>query len=87
MKLLSCQQYYMRLGGVVEELEIMVVEKSISQFNPYTGANQNTYIDYDQIYANNLADADGIGTSSNYLIRASMNNHAWYGLVTNFKKN
>ncbi|MQP51666.1 MULTISPECIES: TonB-dependent receptor domain-containing protein [unclassified Flavobacterium] len=61
-------------------------KRSISQFNPYTGANQNTYIDYDQIYANNLADADGIGTSSNYLIRASMNNHAWYGLVTNFKK-
>lgn len=61
-------------------------KRSISQFNPYTGANQNTYIDYDQIYSNNSADADGIGTSSNYVIRASMNNHAWYGLVSNFKK-
>lgn len=61
-------------------------KRSISQFNPYTGANQNTYINYDQIYSNNSADADGIGTSSNYVIRASMNNHAWYGLVSNFKK-
>ena len=61
-------------------------KRSISQFNPYTGQNQSTYIDYDQIYANNSADADGIGSSSNYVIRASMNNHAWYGLVSNFKK-
>ncbi len=43
-------------------------------------------IDFDAINANNLADADGLGTSSNYAIRASMNNHEWYGLVTNFKK-
>lgn len=61
-------------------------KRSISQLNPYTGQNQSTYIDFDQIYANNLADADGIGTGSNYAIRASMNNHAWYGIVTNLKK-
>jgi outer membrane receptor for Fe3+-dicitrate len=61
-------------------------KRSVSQLNPYTGANQNTYIDFNQIYANNSADADGIGTGSNYAIRASMNNHAWYGIVSNFKK-
>lgn len=52
------------------------------------------YIDFDAIYANNTADADGIGSAestdpnrnNNYVIRASMNNHAWYGLVSNFKK-
>lgn len=59
------------------------------------------YVDFDAIYANNIADTDGIGSnesgsntgipadpyrSNNYVIRASMNNHAWYGLVTNFKK-
>ncbi|MCL9769351.1 TonB-dependent receptor [Flavobacterium sp. HXWNR69] len=61
-------------------------KRSISQVNPYTGQSQSTYIDFDQIYANNSADADGIGTSSNYAIRASMNNHAWYGVVSNLKK-
>ena len=64
-------------------------KKYISELNPYTGAYQNTLINYDLINANNLADADGIGSgssSSNYLIRASMNNHAWYGLVSNLKK-
>lgn len=61
-------------------------KRSISQINPYTGSSQNTYINFDQIYANNLADADGIGSGSNYAIRASMNNHAWYGVVSNFKK-
>ena len=61
-------------------------KRSISQINPYTGSSQNTYINFDQIYANNLADADGIGSGSNYAIRASMNNHAWYGIVSNFKK-
>lgn len=52
------------------------------------------YVDFDAIYANNIADSDGIGSAessdpnrnNNYVIRASMNNHAWYGLVTNFKK-
>ncbi len=61
-------------------------KRSISEINPYTGSSQNTYINFDQIYANNLADADGIGSGSNYAIRASMNNHAWYGIVSNFKK-
>lgn len=61
-------------------------KRSVSQLNPYTGTNQNTYIDFNQIYANNSADADGIGTGSNYAIRASMNNHAWYGIVSNLKK-
>lgn len=60
-------------------------KKSISELNPYTGTNQNTYIDFNQIYANNSADADGIGSSANYAIRASMNNHAWYGVVSNLK--
>jgi iron complex outermembrane receptor protein len=60
-------------------------KKSVSQLNPYTGQMQNTYIDYDLIYANNSADADGIGSSSNYAIRASMNNHEWYGVVSNLK--
>ena len=56
--------------------------------HPITGqTNYSTYINYDAIYANNLADADGIGSgSNNYAIRASMNNHAWYGLVSSFKK-
>lgn len=61
-------------------------KRSISEINPYTGSSQNTYINFDQIYANNLADADGIGSGSNYAIRASMNNHAWYGVVSNLKK-
>jgi iron complex outermembrane recepter protein len=59
-------------------------KKYVSQLNPYTGLMQNTYIDYDQIYANNQAITDGAGTFSNsYLIRASMNNHSWYGVVSN----
>jgi iron complex outermembrane receptor protein len=59
-----------------------------SQYNPYLGTNQFTYINFNQIYANNVADPDGVGTlgvSTNYLIRASMNNHAWYGVVSNLK--
>lgn len=45
-------------------------------------------IDYDAIYANNAA-AGGAGMFGNgtYITRASMNNHAWYGLVTNFEHN
>lgn len=45
-------------------------------------------VDFDTMYANNLATANGEGSYSNgnYLIRASMNNHAWYGMVTNLKK-
>ena len=63
-------------------------KKSINQINPYTGASQQTYIDFNLIYANNVADADGIGTTgvnTNYVIRSSMNNHQWYGIVSNLK--
>ncbi len=75
-------------------------KKNISELNPYTGQMQSTYIDFDQIYANNLADINGIGSnengtnpgisadpyrSKNYVIRSSMNNHEWYGIVSNLK--
>lgn len=44
-------------------------------------------INFDQIYANNLADDDGIGNNGggfkNGAIRSSVNNHFWYGAVTN----
>jgi hypothetical protein len=61
-------------------------KKSISQYNPYTGTNQNTYIDFDLINTNNTALANGAGTFSNsYLIRSSMNNHTWFGAVSNLK--
>ena len=47
----------------------------------------NGQINFDQIYTNNLTAPGGVGTQpANMLIRSSMNNHAWYGLVTNFKK-
>lgn len=39
-------------------------------------------VDFDAIMANNVADPDGQAT---YAIRASANNHQWYGLVTNFE--
>ncbi|MBF03324.1 MAG: TonB-dependent receptor [Flavobacterium sp.] len=39
-------------------------------------------IDFDQIYANNLASATGRST---YALRNSVNNHSWYGLVSNFE--
>lgn len=59
----------------------------IKQLNPYTGqVDQNTYINYDLINANNSALANGAGTFNNsYLIRSSMNNHAWFGAVSNLK--
>jgi iron complex outermembrane receptor protein len=45
-------------------------------------------VDFDTMYANNLTAVDGDGSygNGNYLVRASMNNHAWYGLVTNLQK-
>lgn len=59
-------------------------KKYVSELNPYTGQVQQTYINYDQIYANNQAITNGAGTFSNsYLIRSSMNNHSWYGVVSN----
>jgi len=43
-------------------------------------------IDFDAITANNLADDNGLGSfSGNYALRASMNNHKWYGNVTTFE--
>ncbi len=46
-------------------------------------------IDFDKIYENNLLAPNNNGnftnTPRNYLIRASMNNHSWYGLVSNLK--
>ncbi len=43
-------------------------------------------VDFDAINAANLADDDGIGGfSDNYALRASMNNHQWYGNVTKYE--
>lgn len=42
-------------------------------------------IDFDAIVAaNNTANGEGMFGNGTYLIRSSMNNHNWYGLVTNF---
>lgn len=49
--------------------------------NPETGL-----IDFDQIQLNNIANnnADGFGNFGNsYIIRSSVNNHNWYGLLSN----
>ncbi|WP_209401606.1 TonB-dependent receptor [Pseudozobellia sp. WGM2] len=40
------------------------------------------YVNWSAIIANNEASADG---SATYALRNSVNNHAWYGLVTNYK--
>ena len=47
--------------------------------------NEFGQIDFDQIIANNIADADGgIGNNSDSRVRrASVNNHNWYGLLSN----
>lgn len=42
------------------------------------------HIDFDATRDKNLAVADGIGTNAAYAIRNSVNNHAWYGVVSNF---
>ncbi|OXB01042.1 TonB-dependent receptor [Flavobacterium oncorhynchi] len=48
-------------------------------------------INFDGIFASNQAiingkgNADGRSTNGAYVIRASVNNHAWYGLVSNLK--
>ncbi|SMC88842.1 TonB-dependent receptor [Moheibacter sediminis] len=56
--------------------------------------NAGGEIDFDQIYANNLDDVnngDGIGNNGggfkNGAIRSSVNNHFWYGAVTNLNYN
>ena len=61
-------------------------KKYVKQLNPYTGLLQDTYIDYDKIYSNNQALTGASGNFSNsYLIRTSVNNHEWYGVVSNLK--
>lgn len=43
------------------------------------------HVDFDAIEANNMALPDGVGTIDDaYAIRNSVNNHAWYGVVSNF---
>ncbi|QNM84860.1 TonB-dependent receptor [Polaribacter pectinis] len=42
-------------------------------------------IDYDAIYANNAAAVDGNFGNSAYITRSSMNNHRWFGVVSNFE--
>ncbi|CAZ95493.1 MULTISPECIES: TonB-dependent receptor [Zobellia] len=42
---------------------------------------EDGYINWGAIVANNEASADG---SSTYALRNSVNNHSWYGLVTNY---
>ena len=49
---------------------------------PYT----NGQINFDQIYANNLTAPGGIGSQPTNMLIRSMNNHAWYGVVSNLKK-
>jgi iron complex outermembrane recepter protein len=71
-------------GGGTGNYGASANKKFKTELNPYTNQVQNTYIDYDQIYANNSAIANGAGTFANsYLIRSSMNNHSWYGVVSN----
>ena len=47
------------------------------------------YIDYDAIYAQNAAVPNGAGVyfgdNDNYITRASMNMHNWFGLVSNYE--
>ena len=46
---------------------------------------ESGHIDFDAIRENNMALAGGIGnTGDAYAIRNSVNNHAWYGIVSNF---
>lgn len=61
---------------------------NVTSANPITGETADkTYIDFDAIFANNAKAINGNGTNANnYVIRSSMNNHSWYGLVTNLKK-
>lgn len=42
-------------------------------------------IDFDAIAANNAAKGEGSFANGAYLLRASANNHNWYGLVTNYE--
>ena len=44
------------------------------------------YVDYDAIYANNAAAVNGNFGNGAYITRSSMNNHSWYGMVSNYEK-
>ena len=46
----------------------------------------NGYVDYDAIHANNASAGNGNFGNGAYITRASMNNHSWYGMVSNFEK-
>ena len=73
-------------GGGTGNYGASANKKYVNELNPYTGQMQSTYIDFDQIYANNQTLANGSGNIANsYLIRSSMNNHEWYGIVSNLK--
>ena len=58
-----------------------------SSSNTTNVLTEDGLINFDQIYANNIADEDGIGNNGggfkNGAIRGSMNNHFWYGAVSN----
>ena len=44
-------------------------------------------VDFDAIMQNNnLANGEGMFGNGTYLIRSSMNNHSWYGMVTNLNQ-
>lgn len=46
----------------------------------------NGQIDFDAIKDRNMSVGNGLqGDGQSYLIRSSVNNHSWYGLVTNFE--
>ncbi len=55
-----------------------------------TSVLRDGLVDFDKIYQNNLLDPDGIGNNggtvgfTNAAIRTSVNNHFWWGGVTNF---
>ncbi|WP_317126181.1 TonB-dependent receptor [Flavobacterium hiemivividum] len=42
-------------------------------------------VNFDGMYAKNLTLVDGSFANKGYLIRASANNHSWYGVVSNLK--
>ena len=83
----------MPLGVEVVELVIMdVVKKSLTSFNPYTNQNQSTYINFDQISLQitqmilMVLEVVKLQIQTETIITLSgfqMNNHAWYGMVSN----
>lgn len=45
----------------------------------------NGQVNFDGMYARNQPLGNGTATNGGYVIRSSVNNHAWYGLVSNLK--